>query len=60
LYEPVSGQQQSLPGYVPHGKGKHAVEMFQAVISVLFIGMENDLGIAVRGKEVTSLPELTP
>ena len=47
LADPVAGQQQGPARTVPEGKGEHAPEMLDAVGPILFVGVEDDLGVAV-------------
>jgi hypothetical protein len=45
---------------VPNGEGEHASQVLDAIITVLLVGMNNDLCVTIRGKAVTALLEFFP
>ena len=58
--QPVPGAKQLVLFAVPEGKAPHAIEMVQAVLAPLAVGMEQDLGIAVRPKAMPQRLQLRP
>ena len=45
-----------MPG-VPYGEREHPVEVGDAVFPVRLVGVDNDLGIRLRAKDVALVPE---
>src|SRR5689334_13719624 len=47
LAETVTGDEKALTFSIPKGKGKHAAQVLDTVIAVLFVGMHYRLGITI-------------
>src|SRR5205085_12205984 len=58
LAKAIAGGKQSSAFSVPQSKGEHTAQMFDAIISVLFVSMNNGFGVALRAKMVAALPKL--
>ncbi len=56
--QPVPGNKQGAPTRVPNGKGKHPAKVFDAFLTVLFVEVDNRLGVAVTAVAVATLLQL--
>ena len=50
----------SLPSDIPDGEGELAVEIAQAGRAVLFVEVQDDLGVGVRGEPMAARFQLGP
>jgi len=57
LAHPVPRQEQRLTLLVPQGKGEHPVEMGDAFLPELLVGVDDDLGIRPRLEPVPLLQQ---
>ena len=58
--EPVAGEEQRLLGRVPDGEREHAAQPLHALRPVLFVEMQDDLGVALSGEHVSLRDQPTP
>src|SRR5215470_4827007 len=58
--ETVACEQQPAPGLVPNGKREHAVEVVDAVVAPLLVGVHDGFGVGTRAVDVTAGFELAP
>src|SRR5215470_17329500 len=58
--ETVTCEQQPPPGLVPNGKREHAVEVVDAIVAPLLVGVHDGFGVGTRAVDVTVGFELPP
>src|SRR5712691_7711301 len=56
--EAVTGSQQALAFPIPEGEGKHPAQMLDTLITVLFVGVNDSLGVTIRAEVMATLLEL--
>src|SRR5689334_18510843 len=57
LAKTITGGKQSLAFSVPQSEGEHAAQVFDTIISVLLVGMNNGFGVALSAKMMPTLPQ---
>src|SRR5260370_9772344 len=58
LPEAVAGRKQALAFPVPDGEGEHPAQVLDTLIPVLFVGVNDGLGVTIRTKVMTTLLKL--
>ncbi len=58
LAEAIACSQEFLSFSVPKGERKHATKMQHTIISIFFVRVNDDLGVAIGGKAVTKVLQL--